>query len=238
MGMELPIKLMNYFGAKRQATARGYYPDPEYRVVIEPFAGGAGYSCIHHTRDIVLIEKNPIVASVLRYLIEASPRKIMRLPLLTSSTQSVDDFDISQAEKALIGFWIGRMMTYPRKTLGKKFYELMYNPNTTQIWGKACRERLANTVALIKHWQVHEMDFQDAFNMTATWFVDPPYQTQGFRYKNGTNEIDFKKLAEWCKSRNGQVIVCEGINANWLPFRSAYDLQHNNAPEMIWTQSQ
>jgi hypothetical protein len=33
-------------------------------------------------------------------------------------------------------------------------------------------------------------------------------------------DIDYKNLAEWCKNRNGQIIVCENSKADWLPFQN------------------
>ena len=57
----------------------------------------------------------------------------------------------------------------------------------------------------------------------AVWIVpakgpndDPPYQTAGRAYR--FHDLDYPALAEWCKSRTGQVIVCENAGAAWLPF--------------------
>lgn len=30
--------------------------------------------------------------------------------------------------------------------------------------------------------------------------------------------IDYVELADWCKSRNGEIIVCENSKADWLDF--------------------
>lgn len=53
---------------------------------------------------------------------------------------------------------------------------------------------------------------------TATWFIDPPYTGAGKHYKFGVGGLDHNHLAEWCRSRDGQVIVCESGSARWLPF--------------------
>ena len=50
-----------------------------------------------------------------------------------------------------------------------------------------------------------------------TWFVDPPYEEGGKHYRFGS--IDYKHLAYWVKEREGQVIVCEREDAEWLPFK-------------------
>ena len=71
-------------------------------------------------------------------------------------------------------------------------------------------------------------DYRSAPDLEATWFVDPPYQPtrgmktgQGLGYAPGctSRELDYGELAEWCRSRRGQVIVCEQEGADWLPFR-------------------
>jgi hypothetical protein len=33
------------------------------------------------------------------------------------------------------------------------------------------------------------------------------------------NRLNYSELAAWCRSRPGQVIVCEEEGADWLPFR-------------------
>lgn len=54
-------------------------------------------------------------------------------------------------------------------------------------------------------------------DVTATWFIDPPYKGEAGRlYRH--HSIDYAALAGWCRSRRGQVIVCERQGASWLPF--------------------
>ena len=57
-----------------------------------------------------------------------------------------------------------------------------------------------------------------AFSGEASWFVDPPYQNQGKHYHYGPENVDFAMLGNWCRTRLGQVIVCENEGADWLPF--------------------
>jgi site-specific DNA-adenine methylase len=80
--------------------------------------------------------------------------------------------------------------------------------------------------------------------MEATWFVDPPYNNKaGSHYKCGSKDIDYNNLAEWCRSRRGQVMVCENAGATWLPFEDLYEhvgaSRVGNKPkrsvEAIWT---
>jgi hypothetical protein len=72
----------------------------------------------------------------------------------------------------------------------------------------------------IRHWKVYNCSFEDCpYDREATWFIDPPYQNQPKAYAYDADAVDFQKLGEWCKSREGQVIVCENTGADWLPFR-------------------
>ena len=51
--------------------------------------------------------------------------------------------------------------------------------------------------------------------------------------------IDYNDLAEWCKSRNGQIIVCENTKADWLDFKPLAELkgQLHTTMEAIWYKS-
>jgi site-specific DNA-adenine methylase len=80
-------------------------------------------------------------------------------------------------------------------------------------------------------------DYHDIPNQEATWFIDPPYQGNGGKYyKHGNQNFDYNELAEWSKQRQGQVIVCENSEANWLPFRPLKQLQgqRHKTVEVIW----
>ena len=58
----------------------------------------------------------------------------------------------------------------------------------------------------------------DIPNEKATWFIDPPYQFGGKYYRHNGKKIDYEFLGEWCKNRDGQVIVCENHKADWMEF--------------------
>ena len=60
-------------------------------------------------------------------------------------------------------------------------------------------------------------DYTEAPDIEATWFIDPPYQDVRDGYRHC--DIDYEALAEWCLSRQGQVIICEGSAGSWLPFK-------------------
>lgn len=98
---------------------------------------------------------------------------------------------------------------------------------------------IASQVESIRHWKIHNCSYEECPVGPATWFVDPPYQHAGKHYTHGSQGIDFEALGEWCKSRDGQVIVCENDGAAWLPFRHLADVKTTRAgkrsKEAIWT---
>lgn len=79
---------------------------------------------------------------------------------------------------------------------------------------------------------------RDAGEHDATWFIDPPYQVvQGEQYPNGAQSIDFAALGDWCRSRRGQVIVCESEGADWLPFSplgAVQSMRKGSSRERVW----
>ena len=105
------------------------------------------------------------------------------------------------------------------------------------------KQRLHYWLPRIKHWKVIRGSYEAAPDVEATWFIDPPYNNPaGARYR--CHDLDYQRLARWCRSRRGQTIVCENMGASWLPFqplgrrrgiRSAY--QVSNAVEAIWVKS-
>lgn len=197
----------SYFGAKKMHAWR--YPAPEHDTIIEPFAGAAGYSTGYFRRKVILCEKNPRVAALWRYLIKVSPEEIERLPLLARGDVITDLPGLCEEQRTLLGFRIGQGTQSPRNKV---------SPWGADLWHARARAILAKQVELIRHWQVIEGDYTNAPDIKATWFIDPPYQVEGFRYPSSADRIDFPALGSWCKARKGLVMVCEQQGADWLPF--------------------
>lgn len=91
-------------------------------------------------------------------------------------------------------------------------------------WGMI-RSRVARMLPLIKKWEISCAGYEEAPDIKATWFIDPPYKphllpgrhTGGYHYFS--QPLDYDSLSTWCKDRHGQVIVCEQSPADWLPFQ-------------------
>ena len=185
-----------FYGSKWNIAR--YYPKPLFSTVIEPFAGSAGYATFYNIRSVVLYEADPIIAGVWQYLTRVSGKEILSLPELPEVGDSTDNYDLPPEAKWLIGFWLNRGSAQPN-------------------WGAQAKERIAAQVDFIRDWRVTCGQYHEAPTNEATWFVDPPYVEKGKFYR--LKFSDYRTLGAWCLSRQGQVIVCEGVGSNWLPFQ-------------------
>ena len=219
--------LWSYYGTKKKLAK--YYPEPQFDTIIEPFAGAAQYSLFGNNwqKQVYLVDKYDIIVKVWQYLINATKEDILGLPDLDVG-QNVDDFTtLSNEEKWLIGFCINPASACPKKTSTKRG---RWNANKINI---------AENIYKIKHWKVKCDEFKNIKNISATWFIDPPYKYGGIYYRMNKKNIDYNDLAEWCKSRNGQIIVCENTKADWLDFKPLAELkgQLHTTMEAIWYKS-
>lgn len=219
-----------YFGSKWRLAPT--YPAPVFDRLIEPFAGSAGYACRHHTQSVVLCESNPVIADIWAYLIGASTSRILALPDVPEEGISALT-GVSFAERALMGMWCSKAPSAPRNTMVP--WAAKY-PGSSW-WGPRIRDRLARQVPAIRHWSVVQGSFEDLHPERATWFVDPPYQVRGSTYTCGSKSIDYAALGAWCRTRPGQVIVCENEGATWLPFEAHTCIRgvSRRSTEAVWT---
>lgn len=201
----------SYYGGKWYSARQ--YPSPTMPHIIEPFAGSAGYSLRYPDRRVTLYDANEKVAGTWQYLIGASADEIRRLPTLGAG-QSVDELNLCQEARWLIGWWLNKGASAPHKTMSAWGRDPAY---ADQFWGPRIKERVASQVDSIRHWRIICGTYEDADDEAATWFVDPPYSNAaGRRYPR--HELDYAELGQWVRTRRGQVIACEQSGATWLPF--------------------
>lgn len=230
-----------YYGGKWRDTPR-HYAAPTYDAIAEPFAGAAGYSLRYPDRAVTLCELDPIVAGVWEYLIRVSPSEIRTIPDV-GHDETIDDLRVCQEARWLVGFWLNKGASSPRKS-PSAWMRSGVRPGS--YWGPQVRETLACQVESIRHWRIIPGDYRAVSDLgPATWFIDPPYQVAGSHYRFGSQGIDFAGLGEWCQSRQGQVIVCENVGADWLPFEpltpSKATPGQSRSPrrrEAVWTQDE
>lgn len=219
-----------YYGGKWR-DAQKHYPRPSHDTIVEPFAGSAGYSLRYPEREVVLCDIDPVIAGVWRYLIAVSEQEILGTPDLPPDG-TVDSLKIPQEARWLIGFWLNRGASRPGKSPSKWMREGI-RPGS--FWGERVRQTIARQLQAIRHWRIVEASYENCgVSGEATWFIDPPYQSAGQYYRFGSSTLDYAKLAGWCRTRPGQVIVCENAGADWLPFRGLNGVKTTRAGSRSW----
>jgi site-specific DNA-adenine methylase len=214
--------MFSYYGSKSKIV--DYYPPPKHKKIIEPFAGSARYSLKYWQNDVLIVDKLETIAILWKWLQTQTPNDILGLPNMDKG-EDLRLIDIPKEARVLIGFCINRGSVTP-KNIASGFNN----------WNED-KKRIAGELHKIKHWEIKQGCYTDLENETATWFIDPPYQFGGEHYKESSENLDFKQLAEWCKIRNGQTIVCENTKADWLPFLPMIDMQGSmfKTTEAIWS---
>jgi len=202
--------MFSYYGSKKKLSK--HYPSPQFDILIEPFAGAAMYSLYldNWKKNVILCEKYDKVFLVWDYLInQAQIIDIQKLPDLTEGLD-LDTLDLHPGERALLGFLANPASAVPKKTVTAR---------GQKSWPRQ-KQYILDNLHKVKHWTVLNSSYEDLENVEATWFIDPPYQFGGKYYHSSASNkfIDYQKLAEWCKNRNGEIIVCENSKADWLPF--------------------
>jgi hypothetical protein len=182
---------------------------------VEPFAGSAGYALHYPDREVILCEADPVIAGIWTYLIAVRPDEILAIPDVPFDG-TVDDLGVCEEARWLVGLWLNRGVTTPRRSPSRWMRE---GVRPGSFWGSRVRQTIAAQVDRIRHWRVYNCSYIDCpVYKAATWLVDPPYQSAGRYYRYGSKLIDYSALGDWCRSRAGQVIACENAGATWLPF--------------------
>jgi site-specific DNA-adenine methylase len=217
--------MWSYYGSKSKII--NYYPPPKYNKIIEPFAGSARYSLKYWDREILLIDKYKEVIDIWKWLQHCSTNDIKSLPILKPGTD-LRSINLSKEE-----------LKFMRWQISTAAFSPVWIVTSMQNEEKQKRQlrNIINNLHKIRDWEIVHGDYRDMKNEEATWFIDPPYQFGGHKYKEGNNKINFNELGEWCKSRKGQIIVCENTNADWLPFKTMKKLigANKKSVECIWS---
>lgn len=205
--------MFSYYGSKSKISH--LYPPPIFDTIVEPFAGAAFYSMRYlNSHRIILNDLNPTVYGIWKWLKEEATEEVILANRNFFLGQNISELDLHPAHKDLIGFCINRGCSSPANVVQKWSCQSKSNPQ----WASTPFSRLtkiASELPKLKKIEVSNLSFQELSNIKATWFIDPPYQFGGRYYK--FNQIDYDELKKWVLNLNGQVIVCENSQSQWLP---------------------
>lgn len=224
--------MFHYYGSKNKIAK--YYPKPKYNLIIEPFAGTASYSLLYYNNEVLLNDKYEKIFSIWNWLINNADKNFIIENSNFFVEQDISVMDFPQPYKDLVGFCINRGSITPKNIVQKWSCQVKSKPE----WASTTYYKLnkiSESLDLIKHWKIQNLDYKHLDNIEATWFIDPPYQVGGNLYNE--NHINYEELREFCLTRKGQVIVCENSKANWLDFKPLVEItgQRKKSLEMIWT---
>lgn len=219
--------MFNYFGSKARLAPT--YQAPKDDLIIEPFAGAAGYSMywLQERRDLMclLIDSDPLVVEIWETLLAMSPTDLWEYPAPEKGARTNDPLYLTSAWSS--GSWV-------RRSRGRDY---QVTERMAQVFPEV-RQRMAQTLSRVRgRVAIQHGDYQDAPDTEAVWFIDPPYQLDGRWYSKNQSALDFSALGEWSQTRRGQVIVCESQGADWLPFSphaTNQTLASSQSVEVVW----
>ena len=215
--MKVTGPLFKWFGSKWLSSKT--LPAPKYDTIIEPFAGGAGYSLRHCERVAILAEIDPHISLLWQWLIhEATEQMIREIPLNVSEGIDIRTLGLSDGQALLLKSW-------QRTNNVGSCWTISPWGNKPGQWTANTRARVSEEIGAVKHWHFLANDGCAIIRsppIRGTWFIDPPYQFN-YQYRS-TLPLDYDALASRVRKLEGQVIVCEALSQKtdarptWLPF--------------------
>lgn len=203
----------SYYGAKYTASA--YLGRPRRDLVIEPFAGSAGYSTRWNVRNARLYDVSPEICDLWDWLIHSSEADVKALPDSFETIEQV--LALPRGPQLLCRFWIAKGRAEPSGALSP-WYFTWRNATDCRVWSAAVKQRIINQKPLIRDWSIDQMSWEQIPICEAHWHVDPPYNNApGSRYPY--SDVDFEALGKWCAALPGSVDVCENAGASWMDFQ-------------------
>ena len=208
----------SYYGAKW--TTAKYLGPPRHGLVIEPFAGSACYATRWTPREAILVDASEDIVSIWDWLIRCSTKDVQDIP---DRFESIDEvMALPSGASHLVRFWIAKGRAEASGALSPWYFKYR-NATDCRVWGPAVKRRIVEQKPAIARWRVILGNYTDAPDVEAHWHIDPPYSgLPGRRYPHDV--VNFEALAQWSRSRQGDVDVCENVGATWLPFHHLCDV--------------
>lgn len=218
MSLKATGPLFKCFGSKW--TSARLLPKPTGEVIVEPFAGSAGYSLRHPHLDVVLYESSAHLRTLWKWIIEeASETDVRDIPLGLAPGTDIRTLGLSEGQALLLKNW------QRTNNVGDLWKTSVWGHLPGQ-WTANTRARVSEEIAIVKHWKMSdEEDGISAFDLHKgrkfTFMIDPPYQ---YNFKYLSAAMDYPLLAYLAQGVEGQVLALEGACTktgkvpDYLPF--------------------
>jgi hypothetical protein len=206
--------LFKWFGSKWLSSR--LLPPPTHSLIVEPFAGGVGYSLRNAEKDVRIAEYDEHIRELWKWLINGATETLIRdIPIDSPEGMDIRALGLTRGQELLLKNW------QRTNNVGHCWTTSPWGNKPGQ-WTANTRARVATEFGAVGHWMVCEGGFETALSRDeATWFIDPPYQ---FNYGYRSPPLDYKSLSEMVSALHGQIIVCEAVCQKtdrvptWLPF--------------------
>src|SRR5213075_2113399 len=173
--------LFKWFGSKWQSAKK--YPPPKFLTIIEPFAGGAGYSLNHCDNQVTIYDNDPNLRILWKWIItEATQSRVLDIPIDLPIGTDIRSIGLSEGQAQLLKHW-------QRTNNVGDCWTISPWGNKPGFWTSNTRARVSEEIYAIRHWKFLKI----TFTRCATYFIDPPYQ-YNYRYSYG-DYFDFQDLA-------------------------------------------
>lgn len=213
--------MFKWYGSKWQSAK--HYPKPEHTTIVEPFAGGAGFSLNYSNRAVVLWEDDPNLSRLWKWLIgtaAAKPSEIREIPIDLPVGTDIRDLNLSIGQSLLLKHW-------QRTNNVGDCWTISPWGNLPGQWTENTRARVADQVGAIAHWEFRQPI--ELIDEPSHWFIDPPYLFN-YRYRADLPSFDYAALSSFVDTihRKSCVVVCEAagkISGNipdYLPFKPSH----------------
>jgi hypothetical protein len=186
-----------YLGRKARVAPK--LPKPRYDTIIEPFAGSMAYSLHWQPDRAIGIELDERVVAIWNRLAGWDAKRLR-------------SYRVPDVGERFTDPWM--KLSDPGNCALNSSYRVMSKMMHERAWTLKRQAIRHHRWARDHVWYLHG-DYRQAPDWECTWFIDPPYQGVDNGYDSG---LDYDELGDWCRTRRGQVIVCESANATWLPF--------------------
>ena len=140
--------MFNYYGSKSKIIH--LYPTPKFDKIIEPFAGSARYSLKYWQKDILLIDKYPVIVDVWNYLKNASEKDILGLPKLQKG-EDLRNYNLSNIERNFLGFLVCGGVESPRYKVAS--FDGVNVPKDLK--------KIASQLFKIRHWNIKLYSYEN-----------------------------------------------------------------------------